>query len=590
MRRARLLWQIYPSYVLVILAVLLIVGWFAYGSLQEVYYAQLRDSLRVRAQLVEDQVVDRFDTQHAEELQTLCQRIGEQTSTRITLVLPSGKVLCDTEQDPAEAALFADQPEIRQALAGEMGAQLRLSRAENQRLVHVAIPVRNGGAIVGAVRASASSAGVDAALAHLVRNLVAGGLLMAAVAGSLSLYLTWRIGQPLGAMRSGAVRFAQGDFGYKLTVPNSEELGGLAEALNQMADQLRDRIGTIVRQGNEQQAVLASMAEGVLAVDTRERMISLNGAAAELLGTSAEEALGRSLAEVIRNADLRRFVTSALVSNDAVDGDVVLHIGGDRVLQAHGTALRDAQGHSVGAVIVLNDVTRLRRLESLRRDFVANVSHELKTPITSIKGFVETLLDGALANPKDAERFLRIIAKQADRLNAIIEDLLSLSKIEQEAEAAEIVLEEGRIKDVLDAAMHDCNSRSAERNIAVRLECDPHLTARINPRLLEQAVANLLDNAIKYSEPGQEVKIVAAGNPSEANISVSDQGCGIAAEHLPRVFERFYRVDKARSRKAGGTGLGLAIVKHIVHAHGGKITVESTPGHGSTFSIHLPVC
>jgi two-component system phosphate regulon sensor histidine kinase PhoR len=224
----------------------------------------------------------------------------------------------------------------------------------------------------------------------------------------------------------------------------------------------------------------------------------------------------------------------------------------------------------------------------IRRDFVANVSHELKTPITSIKGFVETLLDGALANPADAERFLRIVSTQADRLNSIIEDLLSLSKIEQSERAADLVVEQTSVRELLEAVAHDCESKADQRQIEVRIDCTETVWAQINSPLVEQAVTNLLDNAIKYSEPGREVLLSAASNDVETVIAVSDRGSGIDAEHLPRLFERFYRVDKARSRKLGGTGLGLAIVKHIVQAHRGQITVESTPGVGSVFRIHVP--
>jgi two-component system, OmpR family, phosphate regulon sensor histidine kinase PhoR len=257
-------------------------------------------------------------------------------------------------------------------------------------------------------------------------------------------------------------------------------------------------------------------------------------------------------------------------------------------LRIRGTALRDGHGQGVGAVIVLNDVTRYRHLENLRRDFVANVSHELKTPIASIKGFVETLLDGALQSPDDAQRFLKIIASHAERLNNIIEDLLSLSKIEQSEEAANLPLVEVPLRPVLEAALRGCEPQASARKVSLELRCE-EILAHVNPPLMEQAIINLIDNAIKYSEPGGQVVVEAQQNASEVIVAVQDRGCGIATEHLPRLFERFYRVDRARSRKLGGTGLGLAIVKHIVQAHQGRVTVESTPGEGSTFSIHLPL-
>jgi two-component system phosphate regulon sensor histidine kinase PhoR len=242
----------------------------------------------------------------------------------------------------------------------------------------------------------------------------------------------------------------------------------------------------------------------------------------------------------------------------------------------------------MGALLVVHDVTRVHRLEKVRRDFVANVSHELKTPITSIRGFVETLQDGAVHDPEKAKRFLDIIRRQSERLNAIIEDLMELSRIEREAETETIDRGVHDLGPVLEAAVADCAAKASARNVGVSLRLAGPLFARVNARMLEQAVANLLDNAIKYSDPGAGVEIGAEQSGDTITIHVRDQGPGIPSEHLPRIFERFYRVDKARSREVGGTGLGLAIVKHIAQAHGGTVSVESTPGEGSLFAVHLP--
>jgi two-component system phosphate regulon sensor histidine kinase PhoR len=238
-------------------------------------------------------------------------------------------------------------------------------------------------------------------------------------------------------------------------------------------------------------------------------------------------------------------------------------------------------------VIVLDDITDIQRLQRVRRDFVANVSHELKTPIASIKGFVETLLDGAAEDPDDRARFLEIIGRQADRLAAIIEDLLALSRLEQSQASGSLPLASTPLADVLATVAAECRPRATERSVRLEIDCPPDVTADINGPLLEQAVINLVDNAIKYSAAGRVVRVSAARD-GEAVIRVSDEGCGIAAEHLPRLFERFYRVDTARSRKLGGTGLGLAIVKHIAKAHGGSVDVESEAGVGTTFTLRLP--
>ena len=360
--------------------------------------------------------------------------------------------------------------------------------------------------------------------------------------------------------------------------------------MNELAAQLDARINDALRQRNEREAILSSMVEGVVAIDDRQRIISLNQAAARLFGCHADTVAGRTLQEIVRNVELQRLAADVLARRQSLSGDLAImgRDGRQRLLNAQGTVLREAEDRPVGAVIVLHDVTRLQELEKVRRDFVANVSHELRTPVTAIKGFVETLLDGAPADPADAERFLRIVARQADRLNSIIEDLLTLARIEQGTEKAEIVLEPGRVRQVLEAAADACRLKAEEKQIHLDIQCDADLIARINAALLEQAVVNLVDNAVKYSPAGATVRLIAERDAEWLVIRVEDHGCGIGAEHLPRIFERFYRVDRARSRELGGTGLGLSVVKHIAQAHGGRADVRSTVGEGSTFFIHLP--
>jgi two-component system phosphate regulon sensor histidine kinase PhoR len=393
-------------------------------------------------------------------------------------------------------------------------------------------------------------------------------------------------------IKRGAERFAGGDFAHEIHVSTTDEIGEVAVGLNAMGRQLSETIQTITEERNEREAVLAGMTEGVLAVDGQERIITINAAAARLLGVEPEQAQGRSIQEVVRNPELQVFVAAVLAGEEPVEGDVVVHAEQDqRELRVHGAQLKDGDGDAQGrgAVVVLNDITRMRHYEAIRRDFVANVSHEIKTPVTTIKGFAETLLDGALDDRNDAERFLRIIVGQADRLSAIIEDLLSLSSLESGSEGATISLERGSIRDVLQVALDVCEMKASARHITLALACPEDLYAEINPPLLEQAVVNLIDNAVKYSPEGSSVDVSAGVEAAGLSIRVKDAGRGIGREHLTRLFERFYRVDKARSRDMGGTGLGLSIVKHIAVAHGGWVAVESTPGLGSTFTITLPV-
>jgi two-component system phosphate regulon sensor histidine kinase PhoR len=365
-------------------------------------------------------------------------------------------------------------------------------------------------------------------------------------------------------------------------------LDDLARALNEMATQLQDRILTITRQRNELKAVLSSLAEGVLAVDARGRIVSVNKAAARLLSIEPTHAQGRNVEEVIRNVGLQQFVRDTLSSDRPTEDDVSFPEEGGRFFHVHGASLADPQAERAGAVIVLTDMTRVHRLENLRRDFVANVSHELKTPVTSIQGFVEALLDEGLEESGQAQRYLGIIAKHAERLNAIIDDLLSLSRLEEVGQQRALLFEKTALRPVLEAAIELSSVRAEQRRVKLDLSCDDSIEAKINAPLLEQAIVNLVDNAVKYSDEGGTVEIAVRQQDKEILLAIKDTGCGIPAEHLPRIFERFYVVDKGRSRKLGGTGLGLAIVKHIAMAHGGHVAVESTPGEGTTFTLHLP--
>lgn len=421
---------------------------------------------------------------------------------------------------------------------------------------------------------------------------LAGGIVVCGLAAIAAGWLIARhAAKPLESLFVAGERLASGDVEAALPRSHFTEIAGLASALAKLREQLVERGLTIGRQGTQQEAVLGSMIEGVLAIDGRQRIVGMNRAAAELLDVELNDVLRKPLQEVVRNPDLRRFALLAIDCREPVEDDLVLRGPRDRTIRLRGTALRDVSGEG-GAVIVLNDVTDIERLETVRRDFVANVSHELKTPVASIKGFVETLLDGAMDDPADTRRFLEIVARQADRLASIIEDLLALSRIEQSEGVGNIPLEQARIGDVFGLIVADCGPRAYERSIALETRCAETIVAEINPPLLEQAVINLVDNAIKYSDPGDtvrlEVDLETGKDGSDLVIRVADDGAGIAAEHLPRLFERFYRADKARSRTLGGTGLGLAIVKHIVQAHRGTVSVESTPGVGSVFTIRLP--
>jgi two-component system phosphate regulon sensor histidine kinase PhoR len=588
-RKKRLIWQLFPSYLLITVLSVLAVSWYASSSLRHFFIDQTAADLRIRAVLVEKQITAYLTPLDAAAVDAVCKEIGKNSATRMTVILPDGQVVGDSRETPRKMDNHAERPEIATALKGRTGMSRRYSKTLKQKMMYVAIPLQQGNTTYGVIRASLPTTSIDRELRLIQIKIALGGLLIALIAAGISLLISRRISRPIEEMKKGADHFADGDLTHRLAAPDSEELASLAEALNQMAAQLDRRIKTIVSQHNELETVLASMLEGVIAVDNEERIINMNAAAVEFFDCDPEKYQGRDLQEVIRNSALQQFVRRAISSKVPKEDDIGLYHNGEKTLHLQSSPLLDANKDPIGTLVVFNDVTQLRRLENMRRDFVANVSHEIKTPLTAIKGFVETLHQGSVDNPEEARRFLGIIQKHVDRLSSIVEDLLDLSRIEQEDEGKTVNLEEGNIGQVFRSVLQLCRPKAEEKNITVTIVGDDRISARFDSSLLEQAMVNLLDNAIKYSEPESVIRLKAQRNGSEIKISVEDQGIGIAKKHLPRLFERFYRVDKARSRKMGGTGLGLAIVKHIAQAHGGNVTVDSTLGKGSTFTIHLPV-
>jgi two-component system, OmpR family, phosphate regulon sensor histidine kinase PhoR len=587
-KKRSLLWHLFSSYLFITLLSLVAVGWYASASFKQFLWNQMERDLMVRSSLLGRQIFEYLDPLKDQQIDATCKRLGFPGGGRFTVILPSGRVVGDSAEDPSRMDNHLDRPEVAAALSKEPGVSQRHSPTLGTRLLYVAVPVKDGGRTLAVVRTSVSLDAAQEAIGAIHTKIVIGGLIIAGLATLLSLLVSQRIRRPIEEIKRSAERFARGDFQSPLPVSDLEEIASLSLAMKQMASELQRRINTITEQRNELEAVLSSMVEGVFGVDREERIIGMNVAAGRILGCDPSSAQGRSIQEVLRHSELQRFVKQALSSHETVEKDIVLYAEQETILSGLGTPLRDGNRNRIGALIVLNDVTRLRKLENIRRDFVANVSHEIKTPITAIKGFVETLRDGAAKNSEDAERFLAIVQRHVERLEAIVEDLLALSRIEKEREKGEIVLEAHGICEVLAGAAQVCEIKASAKNIALELSCEGHIQGKINAPLLEQAVVNLIDNAVKYSEPGKPIRIEARREGKGVAIRVQDQGCGIEKKHLERLFERFYRVDRGRSRKLGGTGLGLAIVKHIMQAHGGSVSVDSLPNRGSTFTLHIP--
>jgi two-component system phosphate regulon sensor histidine kinase PhoR len=588
MHPKRLVWFIFPWYLVIIVISLAIVTGYTTRAVKDFHFNMTSDDLEARAVLFEKTIAGRIEGPYS-VIDGMCKELGVSTGTRITVILADGRVIGDSDSDPESMESHGDRPEFIRALAGMTGSSIRYSDTLRKRFMYVAVPVRLDDGISGAVRASMPLTALDIPIRTMYIRIIISGILVAIAAGVVSMLVAKRISRPVEEIKKGVVHFASNDLSYRLPVHGLEEIGELATVINAMAGRLEDRIETVERQHNEQEAVFAGMVEGLMVVDESEKIVKLNPAVSGFLGVDIGEAQGRLIQEVVRNPYLQKFVKKTLTSALTVEEDMTLRNGrGELYVQAHGVQLLRPDGRLRGGVIVLNDVTRLRRLENLRKDFVANVSHELRTPITSIKGFVETLLDGAMRDPVDSAHFLKIIGRQAARMDNIIEDLLLLSSVERGLDESNIRVEKAKVIDIIRDAIEVCDHKAKEKKIEIIIDCAPDIEAVVNEPLLEQAVINLLDNAIKYSDEGGRIEMIAACEADGITIEVRDEGCGIDKEDIPRLFERFYRVDKARSRKLGGTGLGLAIVKHIMQAHGGSVTVASIPGEGSTFTLHLP--
>lgn len=589
MARRSLVTEILLILLLVVVLSLIAATWNASRALRQFHFDETAAALETRARLIERDLQGRIKESASAEIESLCKEIGKVSDTRITVILPSGRVIGDSEEDPARMDNHADRPEVIAALQNATGKAIRYSHTLNRDLMYVALPARENGNLVGVVRTSVPLAPIERVLSHVFWRMGSGAIFVGLLTAALSVFLSRYITRPLRSMTAGARRFAHGDFDARLPLANTAELSELASAMNAMAVQLRDRIHAMDRQREELEGVLSSMVESVVAVDTQERIVLMNRAATVLFGASIEADRGRAIQEVIRNPKLQQCVARALASGQAFEDDAVVVDTAEHFLHVSASALRDGKGNRIGALLVLNDVTELRRLERARSDFIANVSHEIRTPVTSIKGYAETLLGDSQLDAATSARFIEIILRQSDRLCSLVDDILSLASLERSEASGDIAMEKTGVRALIDAAIAVCAAKSDEKGVCVRVACLDDIEVRAHAFLLEQALVNLLDNAIKYSEPGAEILIEAeARDGGEVELRVRDSGAGIAQEHLARIFERFYRVDKARSRKLGGTGLGLAIVKHIMTLHNGRISVESALGKGSCFILHLP--
>jgi two-component system phosphate regulon sensor histidine kinase PhoR len=585
----KLIWYIYPWFLLITLLPLLVIIWYTSNTGRELLIERTRLDLLSQARIMQNRVTLLLQQGRTDEIDRLCKETGAASDTRFTVIFPDGQVVGDSQRNPGSMDFHGNRPEIVSALKTGTGSSERFSATLNHQMMYVALRLSDQERHLGVLRTAIPVTAIDKALQAIEIRTAVGGLVIALLVAMITLYVTRRISRPIEEMKRGAEMFARGDLTHRLPAPPSTELAGLADAMNVMAQQLEDRIQTVISQRNEYEAVLSSMVEGVIAVDQDETILSINQAALDMLKITSAEAKGRTIQEVVRNRQFIEFVSDSLAGKTLEERDVEIQGPERRIINIRSMALRNAAMQNMGSLVVLNDVTKIRHLEIIRRDFVANVSHEIKTPLTAIKGFVETLQQSMDQDQAEHHKFLGIIDKHVNRLNAIVEDLLALARIEQIGEKTTVALEKRRLKSLVENAINVVQHRADVKHITFKTKVaeDPHIM--VDSTLFEQALVNLLDNAVAYSPEHEQVTISALKSDQAFVVSIADQGIGISKQHQPRLFERFYRVDKARSRKHGGTGLGLAIVKHIAQAHNGSVTVESQPNKGSVFSIQLPV-
>lgn len=597
MRTRKLIWHIFPAILTVTIISLVTVIWYISSSLTTFYNGWMAKDLEDRAYLVRDQVADLVSRHRIGQLNLFCRRTGRKTSTRITVIDPRGVVLADSDKDRSLMNNHAGRPEIQRAMAGETGVRKRLSATLGKQMLYVAVPLfpsrrasKGEGRYV--LRMSMPIRAINNSLAALRWEMVLAGGVTIVLAMLASILIARRISRPLEEMTVIAQRISREEFPASLAIDGgfSKETKTLADAIGTMAAELRERFRTILRQRNELQTILASMTESILVIDRDLCLIDCNKAALALFGVPETRMVGQSVSEAIRCLDIPRLAQRVMYEQESVSEELTIFQEDKKLyLHCNGVRLRDEQGIESGVILVFRDMTDMRRLEGVRREFVANVSHELMTPLTSIRGYTETVLDECDDDPALRRQFLTIVLRQAERLQAIVRDLLSLARLEKEINASEIHLELGEVGPVITNAVQVCGPKAREKKIVITVRYPAAISVRMDAPLLEQALVNLLTNAIKYSDPGAEVEIGAGKNDKgDIVLWVRDEGIGIDAVHLPRLFERFYRSDKNRSRRLGGTGLGLAIVKYIAQAHHGSVGVESEPGKGSLFRITLP--
>jgi len=579
----KLRWRIALPYVALILVATLGLTVYISDQVRQVRLADLEAQLLADARLLADGAAPLLQEKaDPQVLDGLARRWAAALEARVTVIGADGVVLGESHEDRTQMDNHLLRPEVRQALKAGQGSSVRPSATLGYEMMYVAVPIRNGpGQVLGIMRVALPVAEIEANVNRLRRSIVLAGLATALAATLLAVFLAGRMTEPLRQLTAVAGRLAAGDLNARLFSSRRDEVGQLTAAFNHMADRLREQMTSLAEERGRLTTVLDHMADGVLITDREGQVQLINAAAARLLNTDEQRALGRSFAQVAPHYPLIELWKRCREQGGEQTDTVEISRHG-LFLQAIVTPFAEAEAQ--GYLIILQDLTRIRRLETVRRDFISNISHELRTPLAGLKALVDTLRGGAIKNPPAARRFLKRMDAEVDALTQMVEELLELSRIE--SGQAPLRLTPTPVAEVVIPPVDRLRPQAERAGLELTISLPPDLPPVLaDVERARQVLTNLVHNAIKFTPSGGRVTVAAQTAAEGMLFSVQDTGVGIAAEDLPRIFERFYKADRARS--GGGTGLGLAIARHIVQGHGGRIWAESVAGQGSTFYFTL---
>lgn len=588
--RLNLFWKFTFAFLALLVGVLLAVDFFAERSLRNDYERTGFEQLTAIARIARAHPPQWTPASegHPEDLSALRDWVAQMAASgaRVTVITADGHVLADSQSDPQTMENHATRPEILEAMAKGDGRSIRHSVTIKRDLLYYAVRQSTFAGSTYILRFALPVDTVDEVLSSFRRRLWVASFFILLIAGGICLLLSRSFTGRVERLKEFSRRVADGDFRPLPRDGSDDALEALGISLNRTAARLERTIRTLTEERNLSSAILGSMVEGVAVVNGSERLVFANPGFAEILGLDVPPTSGSALVEVVRQTELVEAVRKVLGGEPRVQSEIVTG-----TLRQHYFAITVAAvlaGETTGAVVVLHDITELRKLERVRRDFVANVSHELRTPLTAIQGFAETLLAGAIDDPQNRTRFLEIILEHSRRLARLTEDLLMLSKMD--AERLELEIRRLSVSQLIESCLETAQRRAVEKDLRISVNMPQRLPDIAGDRRrLAEVLQNLLDNAIQYTLPGGQIMVSAETGEDEVILTVSDTGIGIPKADQPRIFERFYRVDVARSREAGGTGLGLAIAKHLVDVHGGRLWVESEVSQGSQFHFSVPV-